>query len=227
MNQSFHLEKTNRLCAMTVSFLCLCVAAHAPARSLQLHSGKTVSVQIEEASDAPLRISFVFTGGNEVLDIGPNAESYRFPTTARVISMASMKNPLVLALMSEAGGSDCTYGVKLFALEDGVIPQVFPSEEESFSNEGGLAIWASGRTTRMVVWKPHWAGKEGHYDKHFYYYDWYRWSGHRHRFLFVRSAQSRKRLDSGEKSLKLPVRATVEISARTRSDWFPEAARGC
>jgi hypothetical protein len=202
--------------------------------TFQMPSGKIISIKIEEVPGKRSRIIFGVGEHNQIIPIGvPHTihgrpvELDEFPLRSRVISLPSMKEPLVLVFSSDAGGSDCTYSVTPIGIEDGEIPRFVSSGEVTFSNEGGLAIWASGRKTSMVVWSPIWAGREGHYDAHRYDYYWYSWNPSRHRFQYTRSTESSKRLDSAEDSLDLTAPSTIEISYRTRAEWFPEAADGC
>jgi hypothetical protein len=199
-----------------------------------LPSGKALSIKVQELPGEPSRLVFDVGEHKQIIPIGPPhtirdrpEESDGFPLRSRAISLPSMKEPLVLAYSSEAGASDCSYSVTSIGIVDGEMPRFVSSNEVTFSNEGGLAVWASGRRTNMVVWNPIWVGREGHYGAHRYVYYWYSWNPSRHKFQYTRSTESSKRLDSGDDSLDLAARSTIEISARTRADWFPEAADGC
>jgi hypothetical protein len=200
----------------------------------QLTSGVSIRITVEELPGEPSRVIFGIGEQSQVVSIGvPQTvqghplEADGFPLRVRAIFLPSMKEPLVLAYSSGAGASDCSYSVTPIGIQDGSIPRFVVSGRVTFSNEGGLAIWASGRKTRMVVWSPIWAGREGHYDAHRYVYFWYLWNPSRHKFHFIRSTKSARRLDDAKESLDLATRSSIEISSRTRTEWFPEAADGC
>jgi hypothetical protein len=197
--------------------------------TFRLPSGKTITMKVEELRGQ--RSGVIFSDGNRSgkVTVGPIPPSNDdpYPLRVRALSLPSMKTPLILAFSSEAGGSDCSYAVTPIGVEDGPMSRYIPSEEVTFSNEGGLAIWGVGAKTRMVVWNPIWAGHEGHYDAHRYVYYWSSWNESRHKFLYIRSNESSKRLESAEDSLDLTAPSTIEISYRTRAEWFPEAADGC
>jgi hypothetical protein len=218
------------LCGLSATPLTVTATGQPAAQDFQLSSGKKISMKIDDDSGAPSRIIFDLGGRNQIVPIGRDdaiAGLDRFPTRSRVIFLPSMKEPLVLAYASQAGASDCTYSVTVIGIQDGELLRFVSSEEITFSNEGGTAIWATGPRTTMVVWSPIWAARQGHYDAHRYLYFWYSWIPSRHKFQYIRSTKSSKRLDCGDDSLNLSVRSAVEISYRTRVDWFPEAADGC
>jgi hypothetical protein len=224
----------SRVCGLVSVLLSVNASGQPVGETFQTHSGKSIGVKMEDLPGEPTRIIFSVGEHTQILDIGlpPTDHLSRealdeFPVRSRVISLPSLKEPLILALASQAGASDCLYGVTPISVQDGKMPRFFTSGEVAFSNEGGLAIWASGRKTNMVVWNPIWAGREGHYDAHRYVYYWYSWNPSRHKFQYTRSTESSKRLNSAEESLNLSARSAVEISYRTRADWFPEAAEGC
>jgi hypothetical protein len=202
--------------------------------TFQLSSRKWVNVKMDEFSGAQPRIVFGVGEHKHIVPVGPPHTirdrpegSDGFPLRSRAISLPSMKEPLVLVYSAKAGASDCTYSITPIGIKDGELPQFVPSSQVAFSNEGGLAIWAAGLKTEMVVWSPIWARREGHYDAHRYRYFWYSWNPSRYKFQYTRSTESRKRLNSAEESLNLSAHSAVEISYRTRADWFPEAADGC
>jgi hypothetical protein len=218
------------LCGLIPTLLTVIATGQSVAQDFLLSSGKKVSMQIDDGRGLASRIIFDFGGRNQIVPVSRDDSIGgfdRFPTRSRVIFLPSMKEPLVLAYSSEAGASDCTYNIVAIGIEDGEFLRFVSSDEITLSNEGGAAIWATGPKTTMVVWSQIWAGREGHYDAHRYMYFWYSWIPSRHKFQYIRSTKSGKRLNSGDDSLNLSAHSAVEISYRTRADWFPEAADGC
>jgi hypothetical protein len=198
--------------------------------TFQLNSGMPVSVATDDSPGHPLQITFSVGDSNQSVRLRPNDSVIpleRFPLRSRVISLPFMKEPLVLAYVSEAGASDCSYSVTPIGIRDGEPPLFIPFHEITLSNEGGLAIWATRSKTTLVIWSPIWAGMEGHYGAHRYEYFWYSWNPGTHKFQATRTTKSSQRLINGEEPLNLSAHSAVEISYRTRADWFPEAADGC
>jgi hypothetical protein len=132
--------------------------------------------------------------GTEFIDPG-DSQSDPYPIVRlKVLRVSGSETPIVFAGVLVGGGTDCSYGGRLFAESgDGIAP--ISPELPMVNTEGGYAIGEleKGRGLELAAWNMIWRmGKEAHVDPHDHWVRIYRFNSVAGKFEFARKYVVRK-----------------------------------
>jgi hypothetical protein len=110
----------------------------------------------------------------------------------KVLSVAGMPDPLLLAVMASPGGSDTEFDTQVFAPEDGRFRALLPRAAISLL-EGGIYLGdlGAGIGPGFALWTMAWAPGEVHADPHRYTLRRWRWTGQGFEALPTETTQQR------------------------------------
>lgn len=142
----------------------------------------------------------------------------------KVLDVAGLPSPIILAVFDYGGGSDCLREPVPVAFAGGEFRSLLPHPMAFWSTQEGFALGdlGNGRNPAFAVFKKMWDAAPGHYDPAPYSVEVYLWDKAAQEFRLSATWHTKSATDLQGAAAKfgIPKRSIVDFETLLR--WFPD-----